>query len=161
MGLVITMTVYFAVQINNPSELTVWLFYWFGDLYISLMLAAFLRFLHDTVDLKNAKRLYGFIVLGAVSGGRIGSTYFRGWIKEMTNQQWLHFDHRHRDCHLHTGCARRMDGQDHFHNEPDHRMRSPKKIGRRHRGSVAGIQVPVPHRHRRYCWILRDHLRGA
>ena len=42
MGLVIAMTVYFAVQINNPSELTVWLFYWFGDLYISLMLAAFL-----------------------------------------------------------------------------------------------------------------------
>ena len=41
MGLVIAMTVYFAVQINNPSELTVWLFYWFGDLYISLMLAAF------------------------------------------------------------------------------------------------------------------------
>ena len=90
MGLVIAMTVYFAVQINNPSELTVWLFYWFGDLYISLMLAAFFSFLHDTVDLKNAKRLYGFIVLGAVSGGAIGSTYFRGWISEMTNQQWLH-----------------------------------------------------------------------
>ena len=90
MGLVIAMTVYFAVQINNPSELTVWLFYWFGDLYISLMLAAFFSFLHDTVDLKNAKRLYGFIVLGAVSGGAIGSTYFRGWITEMTNQQWLH-----------------------------------------------------------------------
>ena len=90
MGLVIAMTVYFAVQINNPSELTVWLFYWFGDLYISLMLAAFFSFLHDTVDLKNAKRLYGFIVLGAVSGGAIGSTYFRGWIEEMTNQQWLH-----------------------------------------------------------------------
>lgn len=90
MGLVISMTVYFAFQINNPSELTVWLFYWFGDLYISLMLAAFFSFLHDTVDLKNAKRLYGFIVLGAVSGGAIGSTYFRGWIEEMTNQQWLH-----------------------------------------------------------------------
>ena len=54
------------------------------------MLAAFFSFLHDTVDLKNAKRLYGFIVLGAVSGGAIGSTYFRGWITEMTNQQWLH-----------------------------------------------------------------------
>ena len=88
MGLIIAMTVYFSFQINNPSELTVWLFYWFGDLYISLMLAAFFSFLHDTVDLKNAKRLYGFIVLGAVSGGAIGSTYFR--IEEMTNQQWLH-----------------------------------------------------------------------
>ena len=90
MGLVIAMTVYFAVQINNPSELTVWLFYWFGDLYISLMLAAFFSFLHDTVDLRNAKRLYGFIVLGAVSGGAVGSTYFRGWIEDMNNQQWLH-----------------------------------------------------------------------
>ena len=90
MGLVIAMTLFFSFQINNPSELTVWLFYWFGDLYISLMLAAFFSFLHDTADLKNAKRLYGFIVLGAVSGGAIGSTYFRGWIEDMSNQQWLH-----------------------------------------------------------------------
>ena len=89
MGLVIAMTFCFWLQINEPSESTVWLFYWFGDLYISLMLAAFFSFLHDTVDLKNAKRLYGFIVLGAVSGGAIGSTYFRGWIDEMKNQQWL------------------------------------------------------------------------
>ena len=90
MGLIIAMTFYFSLQINEPSESTVWLFYWFGDLYISLMLAAFFSFLHDTVDLKNAKRLYGFIVLGAVSGGAVGSTYFRGWIEEMNNQQWLH-----------------------------------------------------------------------
>ena len=90
MGLIIAMTFYFSLQINEPSESTVWLFYWFGDLYISLMLAAFFSFLHDTVDLKNAKRLYGFIVLGAVSGGAVGSTYFRGWIGEMNNQQWLH-----------------------------------------------------------------------
>ena len=90
MGLIIAMTFYFSLQINEPSESTVWLFYWFGDLYISLMLAAFFSFLHDTVDLRNAKRLYGFIVLGAVSGGAVGSTYFRGWIEEMDNQQWLH-----------------------------------------------------------------------
>ena len=89
MGLIIAMTFYFWLQINEPSESTVWLFYWFGDLYISLMLAAFFSFLHDTVDLRNAKRLYGFIVLGAVSGGAVGSTYFRGWIEEMNNQQWL------------------------------------------------------------------------
>lgn len=90
MGLIIAMTFYFSLQINEPSESTVWLFYWFGDLYISLILAAFFSFLHDTVDLRNAKRLYGFIVLGAVSGGAVGSTYFRGWIEEMNNQQWLH-----------------------------------------------------------------------
>ena len=91
MGLIIAMTFYFSLQMRNePSESTVWLFYWFGDLYISLMLAAFFSFLHDTVDLRNAKRLYGFIVLGAVSGGAVGSTYFRGWIDEMNNQQWLH-----------------------------------------------------------------------
>ena len=84
------MTVYFAVQINNPSELTVWLFFWFGHQYTSQRLAAFSSFGPHTVDFHTAKRLYGFIVLGAVSGGAIGSTYFRGWIKEMTNQQWLH-----------------------------------------------------------------------
>jgi AAA family ATP:ADP antiporter len=91
MGLIIAMTFYFSLHlINEPSESTVWLFYWFGDLYISLILAAFFSFLHDTVDLRNAKRLYGFIVLGAVSGGAVGSTYFRGWLGEMNNQQWLH-----------------------------------------------------------------------
>ena len=90
MGLIIGMTFFFSLQINQPTEMTVWLFYWFGDLYISLMLAAFFSFLHDTVDLRNAKRLYGFIVLGAVSGGAVGSTYFRGWIEDMNNQQWLH-----------------------------------------------------------------------
>ena len=90
MGLIIAMTFYFSLQINEPSESTVWLFYWFGDLYISLMLAAFFSFLHDTVDLRNAKRLYGFIVLAAVSGAAVGSTYFRGWSREMNNQQWLH-----------------------------------------------------------------------
>ena len=90
MGLIIVMTFFFSLQINQPTEMTVWLFYWFGDLYISLMLAAFFSFLHDTIDLRNAKRLYGFIVLGAVSGGAVGSTYFRGWIEDMNNQQWLH-----------------------------------------------------------------------
>lgn len=90
MGSIILMTIYFAAKINNPSESLVWSFYWFGDIYISLMLAAFFSFLHDTVDLKNAKSLYGFIVLGAVSGGAIGSTYFRVWIDEMNYQQWLH-----------------------------------------------------------------------
>ena len=90
MGLIIAMTIFFAITINNPSESVIWSFYWFGDIYISLMLAAFFSFLHDTVDLKNAKSLYGFIILGAVSGGAIGSTYFRSLIDEMTHQQWLH-----------------------------------------------------------------------
>ena len=90
MGLIIAMTIFFALKINNPSESVIWSFYWFGDIYISLMLAAFFSFLHDTVDLKNAKSLYGFIILGAVSGGAIGSTYFRIWIDEITHQQWLH-----------------------------------------------------------------------
>ncbi|MBA18797.1 MAG: hypothetical protein CMO70_03620 [Verrucomicrobiales bacterium] len=90
MGLIIAMTIFFSLKINNPSEFVIWSFYWFGDLYISLMLAAFFSFLHDTVNLKNAKSLYGFIILGAVSGGAIGSTYFRSWIDDMTHQQWLH-----------------------------------------------------------------------
>lgn len=88
MGLIVIMTIFFAIRINNPSESVIWSFYWFGDIYISLMLAAFFSFLHDTIDLKNAKSLYGFIVLGAVSGGAVGSTYFM--IDEMTYQQWLH-----------------------------------------------------------------------
>ena len=78
MGFLLVMLGWFSVALREVSEWEVWAFYWFGDLYVGLMLAAFFSFLHDSVDVRNAKRFYGIIVLGAVTGGAFGSTFFRG-----------------------------------------------------------------------------------
>ena len=89
MGFLLVMLGWFSVALREVSEWEVWAFYWFGDLYVGLMLAAFFSFLHDSVDVRNAKRFYGIIVLGAVTGGAFGSTFFRGWIKHLETSQWL------------------------------------------------------------------------
>ncbi|HEV7732698.1 MAG TPA: Npt1/Npt2 family nucleotide transporter [Candidatus Binatia bacterium] len=64
----------FAWLLVQPGPLTVWGFYLFGDLFSTLMVAAFFAFLNDSVTPDAAKRLYGFVGLGAVLGGVVGSS---------------------------------------------------------------------------------------
>ena len=56
--------VIYSLVINNPTDVTVWSFYLFGDLFSTLMVATFFAFLNDSVTPEAAKRLYGLIVLG-------------------------------------------------------------------------------------------------
>jgi AAA family ATP:ADP antiporter len=79
----------YTFVINNPSDITVWTFYLFGDLFTTLMVATFFAFLNDSVTPDGAKRLYGLIVLGGVLGGAIGATFFRGLIAHLANSSWL------------------------------------------------------------------------
>ncbi len=79
----------YSLLINNPEDITVWTFYLLGDLFTTLMVTTFFAFLNDSVTPDKAKRLYGLIVLGAVVGGAIGSTFFRVWIKYLSNASWL------------------------------------------------------------------------
>jgi AAA family ATP:ADP antiporter len=60
--------------LNNPTEISVWLFYLLGDLYNTAMVVTFFAFLNDSVSHDSAKRLYGPIILGGVAGGVAGST---------------------------------------------------------------------------------------
>lgn len=81
----------FAVLISSPSETIVWCFYLFGDLFNTLMVATFFAFLNDSVAPQDAKRLYGPIVLGGVSGGAFGSLFVAAMTRQgtLTTLDWL------------------------------------------------------------------------
>ena len=66
-----------------------WSFYFFGDLYNTLMVATFFAFLNDSVEPDSAKRMYGLIVLGGVVGGVFGSTVVAAKIDDLSMTQWL------------------------------------------------------------------------
>ena len=79
----------YSPLIVNPSDLTVWTFYLFGDLFSTLMVATFFVFLNDSVTASDAKRLYGLIGLGGVVGGVFGTTAVRVWIDDLDRTDWL------------------------------------------------------------------------
>jgi len=66
--------VFYALVLGSAGAMTVWTFYWFGDLFSTLMVATFFTFLNDSVTPPVAKRIYGLVVLGGVVGGVAGST---------------------------------------------------------------------------------------
>ena len=75
--------------VNDPGDGTVWSFYLFGDLFSTLMVATFFSFLNDSVTPGAAKRLYGLVGLGGVTGGVFGSSFVRVWIDRLDNSSWL------------------------------------------------------------------------
>ena len=79
----------FAWALQSPSALAVWSFYLFGDLFSTLMVAAFFAFLNDSVDADAAKRLFGPIGFGGVLGGVFGSTVVASFIRELSVGAWL------------------------------------------------------------------------
>lgn len=81
--------VIYSTVLNQPSDVTVWTFYLFGDLFSTLMVATFFAFLNDSVTPEAAKRLYGLIVLGGVGGGAFGSLVLRLWIERISTSTWM------------------------------------------------------------------------
>jgi AAA family ATP:ADP antiporter len=79
----------FMFVIGTPGELTIWSFYLFGDLFSTLMVATFFAFLNDSVTPEAAKRLYGLVGLGGVSGGVFGSYVVAAFITQIERPQWL------------------------------------------------------------------------
>jgi AAA family ATP:ADP antiporter len=79
----------FALRLDYPSGPIVWSFYLFGDLFSTLMVAAFFVFLNDIVTPDQAKRTYGLVGLGGVLGGVIGSTAVSGWISRLETSSWM------------------------------------------------------------------------
>jgi len=64
----------FARFIPDPSSLTIWSFYLFGDLFSTVMVAAFFVVLNHSVTPEQAKRTYGWVGAGGVLGGVCGSS---------------------------------------------------------------------------------------
>jgi AAA family ATP:ADP antiporter len=79
----------YSTVLDHAGDTTVWSFYLFGDLFSTLMVATFFAFLNDSVTPDAAKRLYGLIGLGGVTGGVFGATAVRAFITELSNAQWL------------------------------------------------------------------------
>ena len=79
----------FSFVLDAPGDGIVWSFYIFGDLYTTLMVATFFAFLNDSVEPNAAKRLYGLIGLGGVTGGAFGSTVVRAKIRDLSMAEWL------------------------------------------------------------------------
>ncbi len=78
-----------ASVIDEPSASTVWIFYLFGDLFSTIMVATFFSFLNDSVNPNSARRLYGVVGLGGVLGGVFGTTSLSALIDTLTYSQWL------------------------------------------------------------------------
>ena len=79
----------YTVVLAHPGDASVWSFYLFGDLFSTIMVAAFFAFLNDSVSPEAAKRLYGPIVAGGVGGGVFGALVLSAWIERLTPPQWL------------------------------------------------------------------------
>lgn len=79
----------FHFYLDHPSAPIVWIFYLFGDLFSTLMVAAFFVFLNDIVTPDQAKRTYGLIGLGGVTGGVVGTTVVSRWISRLDASHWM------------------------------------------------------------------------
>jgi AAA family ATP:ADP antiporter len=90
-GFCVAVLAAFCLIIDDPSETTSWSFYLFGDLFNTLMVATFFAFLNDSVAPHAAKRLYGPIVLGGVSGGAFGSIFVAALTRsgDLSNVTWI------------------------------------------------------------------------
>lgn len=88
-GFIVLALLGFSVIIENPPAAVVWVFYLFGDLFNTLMLAAFFSFANDILPSEAAKRLYGVIGLGGVLGGSVGSTTLRATMDSISSDRWM------------------------------------------------------------------------
>jgi len=78
----------YRALLPDAGGATVWSFYIFGDLYNSLMVATFFAFLNDSVSPLDARRLYGPIILGGVTGGAFSSFFVRAQIDNFAPSDW-------------------------------------------------------------------------
>lgn len=88
-GFFLASYVAYTLVVKNPGHLTVWSFYLFGDLFSTLMVATFFAFLNDSVTPDAAKRLYGLVGLGGVTGGAVGSLVVARFIGSVDLLGWL------------------------------------------------------------------------
>lgn len=64
----------FASLLGRPGIGTVWSLYVFGDMFNMLMVTLCWMMMNDSVEVGEAKRLFGIVGLGGVLGGMFGAT---------------------------------------------------------------------------------------
>jgi len=80
-----------SLSISDSNPVMIWVFYLYGDLFSTIMVATFFVFLNDSVSADGAKRLYGLVGLGGVLGGAFGTLTLKSFIKSgnMSNAGWM------------------------------------------------------------------------
>ena len=88
-GFFLVAEIAYSFVIGDPTATTVWTFYLFGDLFSTLMVATFFAFLNDSVTPDAAKRLYGLVGFGGVTGGVFGTSIVRALIDDVSRPGWM------------------------------------------------------------------------
>jgi len=80
-----------SLSISGSNPVMIWVFYLYGDLFSTIMVATFFVFLNDSVTADGAKRLYGLVGLGGVLGGAFGTLTLKSFIKSgnISNAGWM------------------------------------------------------------------------
>ena len=81
----------FSIALQQPGIYSAWTFYLFGDLFSTLMVATFFAFLNDCEEPLSARRVYGLIGFGGVSGGFFGSSIVANTAHQLSPAQstWI------------------------------------------------------------------------
>ena len=79
----------YSLLLSSPGGATVWTFYLYGDLWSTVMVVTFFAFLNDSVATDAAKRMYGLIVLGGLTGGVFGSSMVAARVKAGGGPSWM------------------------------------------------------------------------
>ena len=89
LGFCLACNVALAVAVPHGGAAVAWLLYLYGDLFNTVMVATFFAFLADSFSPDSARRTFGFIVLGGVAGGAVGSTIVASSVDRLGAQGWL------------------------------------------------------------------------
>lgn len=73
----------FTLLLYRGEAVILWLFYLFGDFFVTIVVAGFFAFLNDSRDVYAAHRIYGLIVLGGVLGGFFGSAVVAAYAERL------------------------------------------------------------------------------
>lgn len=79
----------FANLLGSGGAVTIWSFYTFGDMFNTLMVTLFWALMHDSIEAKAAKRLYGVVGLGGITGGLVGATLVRSSVATLGRENVL------------------------------------------------------------------------
>lgn len=77
-GFYIVSLLLFIAALPASGAAYVWLLYLFGDLFVITLVAIFFSFLHSHSSVRSSRRVYGFIGIGGVLGGLVGSASASG-----------------------------------------------------------------------------------
>ena len=82
--------VFYGLILQTPSPVEVWSFYIFGDMFNTALVTLFWAFTNDIFTSEEAKKAYGFVGLGGIVGGIVGSTYVTLLVEQLGRDSLLY-----------------------------------------------------------------------